>query len=305
MGIEGGTAEFVPRVAVEAKRTWMSWRGAEGSAEIDAMVMPGRGTLESELGRKCAEAMELPFERIEMPGAVEMPEIPEADRLMLVPLIGLLVESLGSRETMDFAHPRKAPDLGAARRQRVLAGILGLIVLGGGGIVAANLSLQKARAGLDAAEKAGAGLRGDYAKFLADSAKLGHVQKWTSARVDWLAHLKYLSDQMPDPRQGLMDNVSGGLAARVDLAVKSDGKYDAKGWQLTQRAAFSIQGHVKQRDIADNLRDRLVGAKEIYSDVESKGPDTPEQFALSLTTSLPTPEAPPKPAKPAGGGPGK
>ena len=302
MGTDADTAVFVPRVAVEAKRTWMSYRGAEGSAEVDAVVMPGRGALVTELGQRCAEAMELPFERIEMPGLIEMPEIPEVDRLVLAPLIGLLIENEVSRATMDFAHPRKAPDLAAVKRQRVLAGVLGAILVGGGAVVAGMWSLGQAGNRLHAATEAGNELRGKSSAFLAESARLSHIQKWTGARVDWLAHLKYLSDQMPDPRQGLMDQVGGSLTrARVELVVKGDGRYDPKGWQLAQQATFSIQGHVKQRDIADNLRDRLVGAKDIYSDVESKGPDTPVQFALSLVTSLPTPEAPPKPAKPAGG----
>jgi Tfp pilus assembly PilM family ATPase len=282
--------EFVPRVAVEAKRTWMSFRGAEGTTDVDAVVIPDRGALAQELGQACAEAMELPFERAEMPAAIEMPELSQADRLVLMPLIGLLAEETIARPTIDFATPRKAPDLAAAKRVRVLAGALGAIVVGGSAIVYGMWDLNQAKAKLRAAEEAGGSLRAKQGAYLAEAARLSDIQKWTGARVDWLSHLKFLSDQMPDSRQGLMDQVSGSLAARVEFAAKD--KYDPKAWQASQRAAFSIQGHVKQRDIADNLRERLVAAKDIYSDVESKGPDTPEQFALSLVSGLPTAEKP-------------
>ena len=113
--------------------------------------------------------------------------------------------------------------------------------------------------------------------------------------MDWIAHVKYLSEQMPDPRQAVMDQLSGTLSrAKIELITK-DGKYSPDGWQLDQAAAFGIQGKIKQREVANDLRDRLVASREVYTEVASMGPDTPDQFAFTLVTkqAAPEPEKPP------------
>jgi hypothetical protein len=189
--------------------------------------------------------------------------------------------------------------------------VLAAILLGGGGYVASLLQLNRLQADLRDAVTKGNSLRGEYSGFLAQDARLNHIQKWIGAKVDWVAHLKYISEQMPDPRQAVMDQLVGNLSrARVEL-VSKDGKYSSEGWQLEQAAAFGIQGHIKQREIANDLRDRLVASRAVYSEVTSTGPDTPDQFSLTLVTKQAAPEpdspaAPPpkdkgKPAPKAGG----
>jgi hypothetical protein len=305
VGAAGDGAEpLVQRIAVEAKRTWMSYRVGEGSAEVDAVVVAGAGPLAEEVGRKCGEALEMTWEVARPPAGVRLPEgMPEADRLMAAPLIGLLVEESLGRPTLDFAHPRKAPDLAAARRQRVLLAAFGLIVVGGGAYVYANHDLNLLRGRLNDASAKGATLRSEYNTYLKDHARLSHLQQWTKAKVDWIAHVRWLTDQMPDPRQALMDGIAGQLKAAVTLTPK-DEWYDKAGWSLQQQAAFSVQGHTKVADISRSLRERLL-APQIYQ-VETKGADTPDQFQYVLTTSRATPEAPApteKPPKaPKGGG---
>jgi Tfp pilus assembly PilM family ATPase len=301
---EGGDAGLVQRIAVEAKRTWMSYRVGEESAEVDAIVVAGDGALAEEIGRKCGEAMEMPWKVAHAPAGVELPgDMPEADRLMAAPLIGLLAEEASSRATLDFAHPRKAPDLAAARRQRVLMAALGLIIIGGGAYVYGYMRLGDLQSKLRDAEQKGKVLNQQWSAYLKDDARLQHLEEWTRAKVDWVSHLEYLSRQMPDPKQALLDQVSGAMRADVVFTPK-DGKYDKEGWGVKQAATFTIQGHSKQRGIANDFRDRLVFSG-VFSDSGTKGADTQDQFSFELVTSRPTPlsEKPPPPgAKPTKGG---
>lgn len=292
--VESDDAAAVSKIAVEAKRTWASYRVGEGASDVEAILVSGEGRLARELAKACGEGAELPWKLASLPGLVKFKtQLSELDALAAAPLIGLLAEVAVDKPTVDFAHPRKAPDLAAIKRQRVLLGVLGVIVLGGGAYVYSMMEIGSLRRRLEAAVTDGNALRSKYNAFLAEDARLGHIQQWTAARVDWIAHLKYLSDQMPDPRQALMDQVSGSLSAKVEFTTR-DGRYDKKGWQVQQRAAFAVTGHIKQREVGDDLRKRLVSS-DVYTTVESLGPDTPDQFALTLLTSRPIPEPAPRP----------
>jgi len=293
-----GEEAFVQRVAVEAKRTWMSYRVGDGSAEVDAVVVPGEGRLATELGQRCGAALEMGWELVPTPGSIDFPEkMPESDRLVAAPLIGLLAEEMLARPTLDFANPRKAPDLAAARRQKVMLGALAAIVAVGGAYVFAGNQLSDLKKRVDAASGRGNVLKGEYSSYLKEDARLGHIKQWTAAKTNWLAHTRWLSDQMPDPRQAVMDEVSGNLKAAVEFIPK-DGRYDTNGWKVRQVTAIGIQGQIKQREIANDLRDRLVSSG-VFLHVESKGADVADHFEFALTTARPTPEAAKPPEKPA------
>lgn len=283
---------LVQRIAVEAKRTWMSYRVSEESAEVDAVVVAGEGDLATELGRKCGEALEMTWEVAGAPMGVRLPsEMPEPDRLMASPLIGLLLEESLDRPVLDLAHPRKAPDLAAARRQKVLLAALALIIAGGGAFLYANRSLAQLRARVNDAAEQDRRLSADYTAFLKAHARLSHLEAWKSAKVDWIAHVRWLADQMPDPRQALLDGISGSLKAAVTVTPKQDW-YDKYGWAVQQQAAFAMQGHAKVADVSRGLRERLL-APGVYQ-VDTKGADTPDQFQYVLTTSRVTPDGPPE-----------
>lgn len=290
---DGGTAGaeegFAQRAAVEAKRTWMSYRVGDGSTEVDGIALPGEGKLAQELGQRCGEALEMAFELVGIPDRIELPrEMSETDRMAAAPLIGLLAEGILAKPSLDFANPRKAPDLAAAKRQRAMLAVLAVIVLGGGAYFLAIQRLGHAEADLKKAESHGASLAEQYQQYLKEDARLRHIKQWTSARTDWLAHTKWLSDQMPDPRQALMDEVTGNLKATVEFVTK-DGRYDPSGWQTRQVAAIGIQGQIKEREVANNLRERLVSSG-LFLQVESKGADVADHFEFVLTTSKAAPD---------------
>jgi hypothetical protein len=212
----------------------------------------------------------------------------EADRLVAAPLIGLLGEEVLARRSLDFANPRKPPDLAAAKRQRVLVAMLGLIVIGGGGYVFSGWKVHQVERKLVEARDRNRALKEQYTSYLRDHAKLSHIQKWTSAGFDWLAHASWLSDQMPDPRQAQLDLLSGDTRRVTVTLAPEDGRYDLNGWQVSQLAQFSIQGKAKQREVSNELRKTLVSSP-VYQ-VETKGADLPDRFAMELTTDAASPD---------------
>jgi len=284
------------RIAVEAKRTWMSYRVGDEATSVDAVMVPGDGPLARDVGEACGKALDMPWELAKLPEVIEMPELmSEADRLVAAPLIGLLGEEVLTKLTLDFANPRKAPDMAAIRRQRVLVALLGIIVVGGGGYVYSGYKVNQLERQLTAAREKNTNLRTQYSAYLKDHARLIHIQKWTGAGFDWLAHASWLSDRMPDPREAQLDTLGGGAGIAVDV-IPEDGRYDLNGWHVRQVAKFSIQGRAKQRDVSNELRDRLVSSS-VYQ-VETKGADLADRFSMELTTEAPTPEAAVPKAKP-------
>jgi hypothetical protein len=258
---------------------------------VEAIVVPGEGQLATQIARECGTAAELPW-RLEPPlASIAFPRgMSEADRIIASPLVGLLAEESLARRTFDFAHPRKAPDFAALKRQRVLLGALAAILVLGGGYVAALLRLDSMNGRLENARTHANSLQAEYVAMLASDARLNHIEQWRSARADWIGHLAYLSEQMPDPRQALMDQYSGQLGAAVEFSPK-DGRYDPNGWGVRQNARISIQGQIKQGGIAGTLRERLIDSG-VYSRVDSKGPDTTNLFSLELQSAVIDPASP-------------
>jgi Tfp pilus assembly PilM family ATPase len=290
-GEESGA--FAERVAVEAKRTWMSYRVGPESAQVDAVGVLGEGAFAAEIARRCGEAMEVSWESVSLPSAVEFPDgMPEQDRLMAAPLAGLLGEGIFTTETLDFANPRKPPDKAAARRQLALLAILLLIVLGGGAAVFGKQHLRRLEQDADTARQRRARLAEDYGRFLVREARLRHMEQWTRSGVDWVAHAAWLSDLMPDTRVAQLESFIGRLSADVKFVPK-DGAYAGGTWEIRRAATITLAGPTRDRETANDLRARLVGS-QVYS-VDSKGADVPRRFSFELTTDQPVPTPPPRP----------
>jgi Tfp pilus assembly PilM family ATPase len=110
LGAGDGDDSFIQKIAVEAKRTAMSYRVGEGAVEVDALLVAGDGGLAGQVSAACGEASELPARVSQWPSAIEVPGlVSERDRLVSAPLLGLLLEIAADRVSLDFAHPRKAP----------------------------------------------------------------------------------------------------------------------------------------------------------------------------------------------------
>lgn len=287
---------YARQVAVEAKRTWMSYRMGASSVEIDQAVVLGSGDAADAVAQQCAHELEVPSQTLDCPPMVSFDEsIPTDHRRACMPLVGLLAqESLGT-QTMNFARPRKAADRGASTRQRSLLGVLGVIVLVG----AAYLFAQGDLARLERQKK---NLRGEQGQILETymdelrlQARAEHAEHFAEAQVDWISHLAWLSETMPDPHDAIVNQIRATLQSSVtftprvveDAQGRRAVRYLGGRWTHAQQMSAVIDGQVKERSIADDLRDRLLDSG-IYM-VDTRGPDDESSFSFELTTTVAEP----------------
>ncbi|MBX3402084.1 MAG: pilus assembly protein PilM [Phycisphaeraceae bacterium] len=289
------TDGFAQKVAVEAKRTWMSYRAAPDAPVIEAVTVLGSDALSRLVAQRCAETLDLPSEAVDFPRYVEIAaDMPEAERSAVAPLIGLLAEPAIGRATLDFASPRRVPDFAGQRRRLVLLGALAAIVVGGSAFTAARLDLQRRAAELADLQREWGVQSEQHAEFVRMQARLEHIKRFRDNEVDWLAHLNMLSAQMPDPRDALLDSVTAKSDVEVVYAPTRDQTaYAPAAWAVRHDGSMSIAGSMKRREIADALRARLV-ADQRYS-VQTRGSDLPDRFDWTLTTRLRTPDDAPGP----------
>ncbi len=287
---------YTEKIVVEARRTWMSYRVGKDSGEVEAVSIVAEGRIADIVGHRCGEALEMPVEKFRMPSAVEMPErMGEIDRCLLAPLAGLLAEEVIAQLALDFANPRKAPDLAARARQRVLLGVFASILLGGGLYVGASYDLGRLAARVTAAKEKKATLEQKYMDFLLQEARLKNIQAWTEPKIDWLAHVRWLSAQFPDPHDAQLDEFSGDMSAGVTFLMTPDHSYAKGRFSSYQEARLELKGRVGQRDVANAIRGRLMSS-EAYR-VDSPGPDVPDAFDYVLITEATDPAVLPPSAK--------
>lgn len=287
----GDDPAFAQRLAVEAKRTWMSYRGTRDSAEVECVAVLGSGARVEAVGAACGRELELPWSRVGLPGMVDLPEeLRHAEAVLpLVPLIGLFVGQLASREWLDFANPRRAPDRAARVRQAALLGVFAVIVVGGGAYVWGLNRLAALDGRISAEKTRNEKLVERYSQHVRQKARLEHVERWSGLGVDWLAHLEWIGDQMPADGSALVDQIDGSLEATVVFASR-ERQYTTGTWSQRQESRFRLQGRSQQRAAADELRGRLVEDR-VYR-VDTTGPDVPNRFDFTLVTGLARPDRP-------------
>ncbi len=286
---------YADRVAVEAKRTWMSHRAVAGQVECQAVIVLGDGTGAEKLASKCGAGLERPGSTLIPAGASLAKSEAEPAASIAAASVGLMLEEASQRPNLDFLHPRKAPDRAARRRQLVLAGAFLAIIGLGSPIVFAQIEISSLDDELERVRRITQERQGELNDMWAEDARLRNLESWSSVKVDWVAHLGALSEQVPAPPEALIDGLNGTVNAQVDFTAKG-GQYSGGTWKHAQTSSLTISGRVKQRETAASLRGRLA-AGEIYS-VESPSPDTGDRFSFQLFTPYAKPEKPQAPVKP-------
>jgi hypothetical protein len=268
----------------------MIYRSQPTSIEVERICALGAGPLARAVADACAEALELSGETVEPHEAITMPaEMPERQRTLTAALIGTLAEGAVAPAGFDFANPRRAPDLGARRRQRLLLGALAAILTLGSATVYLWLDLQSMRQELTALKTKRSRVLQDYGEYLAADARLKHLDSWLEAGVDFVAHIDRIVAQMPDPELAQLDTLVGNVGTGVEYRTAESRQYLDGRFVSGQSASFSIRGNVERRDIAQALRERLMSAGPYQ--LMFSGPDVETRFDLDLVTPDPRPTA--------------
>ena len=277
----GETSSSVAEAVVtETRRTWMSYRIVEGTTEVQRAVVMG--------DRRVAEQAARPIGEMLKADAVMLDDHPlvegngkSLDRVW--PLAGLLLEPMLAGETVDFAHPRRAIDRAGRLRRRVLlaAGLIIVALVAGWAVGQRQLrGLEGDLARLRARQ---AELSADVARYSRDTYTLAHLKEWSSVKVRWLEHLRYVDGIAPPRRELVLDSWVGTLDFKGVRYDKSGRK-----WSSAKTVKMDLDGEAKDRATADAFRERLVGTEWLTA--SSSGTDSeggkrlPFGFAYRLRT---------------------
>jgi len=288
---DGDLDAFAERLAVEAKRTWIGYRSGRPGPDLEMVGVLGTDPLDENVSQRCGSVLEVRGATVSPPRAVEIPaSVPAGERSLLTTVVGVLYDTAQGRATLDFANPRKAPDLSARKRQLALAGVFGVIMIGGVAYVLADQRLGDLRNQLSAAQAKEKEVQGDLDQFLVDHARLNHLEQWRACGIDWIAHAKLLAERSPDPGVAQFGEFAGSMTGTPSFSVKT--KYPDGTWTHSQAATIKIGGRVSARQVASDLRDALIDSG-VYA-VQNTGADFPDRFNLVLQTQTadPTPETP-------------
>lgn len=279
-------ARLIERVAVEAKRTWMSYRVSQNAAEIDTVLVLGADPFATQVAESCSEALELSSRSVDPIGD----ENPASAALL--PLVGLA--SAEASGVLNFVDPRKAPDVAASRRQLAMLVMLILIIVGGGAWVLGSGRLDRLKGELAREQDRRAELSAQYGRLYTEQARLAHLDQWLSSRTDWLAHLRWISDHLPDPKEGQLDSIRGSVAYAPSFVP--DGKGPISGtWPVQRSIALTIKSTARVSGLLAKVREQLL-SEGLYA-VDTIGPDTVGSINLELRTNR-DPSDEPKPIQP-------
>jgi Tfp pilus assembly PilM family ATPase len=289
---------IVESVLTETRRTWMSYRIAEGTTEIRHAILMGDRQVCEEVAGPLTEMLRV---KVEVLSGHPLVDSGGNEMARVWPLAGLLLESGHETQTIDFANPRKAPDLAAARRKRLfmVAALLLIVLLGLWTFATRDLAaLERELAQLQSQQRT---LLPEYARFNRDGMKLRHLQQWESVNVDWLEHLVML---------GSMTNgttIAGGAEGTPDGPTRAivldswQGSQQFRGvrfdrrsseWSAPMQISINVSGEARDRATADAFREKLVRT-DVYA-TSSTGPDAaggrrlPHGFAYRLRTDIGT-----------------
>jgi hypothetical protein len=282
LGGDEAERERAERIAIEAKRTWMSYRVSQRAEDIGAVAVLGTGSSAERVRQACVDLMEVPGVCVGLPESVKVKDPDSIERNAPVfPLIGLALRTSLGAEGMDFLNPHQPPDLAAKRRTVVLGVLLGAIVLGGAGYLVRMDRLASLERTQDALKNGGGKLAENYLEYLGDLARVEHLERWDAMDADYLGHIGWLSAHLPDPSVSQADRIAMAMAGQV----RYEGKVFPGGkWLSPSRLVISVSGKVHDRAVMLGLRDRLL--REGPYVVANRGPDVADRFDYQLSTSI-------------------
>ncbi len=275
---ERDVAALARRIAVEAKRTAMSFRVAQRTPDVGSVVVLGDDALARSVALRCAEVLEVPCTTLVPPidGLAELP--PEAARAM-APLVGLAIQDARGRPGLDFIHPRKAPDRMGTPRRAALLGVLAVLLIGGGGFIARSMTLRSLNAELEALSARSKALQSDYLDALARDARAEHLEAWIEASPQWSVQLEQVVALLPAPGEGPLDQLICASEPVVGYSGGSKAPYPGS-WTSNSGERITLDGRSVSRDVSTALRERILADGRYGLSV--RGADVADRFSIEL-----------------------
>jgi len=238
-------------IVTEVRRSWISHRlSADDEEEVARGVLFAPFMLASRLEGWVGEATGLAVSTVRTHPKVRVPGDFPGDAW---PLAGLLLRHVLNEPTIDFGAPRRAPDLAARRRIRILAVIGGCLLAFLLGWTFGNLGIDRERAtNADLEAKARVALK-EYHRNRRDRLRLEHLEKWTGVEPDWLSQLDDLQEFASDNTRIVLDGFAGTLLVQT---VRYDER--AKDFTVEAEARMDLSGETLDRSTADQLRSEIV-----------------------------------------------
>lgn len=250
-------------IITETRRTWLSYRIGDDTDGVRQVIMLG--------DEQAAEMTEEAIAGILNVTPIVMHSHAEVERGHLRlgvtwPLAGLLLEQRHTKDVIDMAHPRKAPDVHARLRQRILAAAALLIMICGVAYTLMRSDLSKLQEKVAQRAPDNEMAVRDHLRYVRDEYKLEHLRLWESVDVNWLDHLDHLVRLTPKQGDVILSDLTGTLAFN---GVSYD-KRTAK-WSAASAVGIDLKGEAKARLIADSFRARILDASRFS--VTPTGPE--------------------------------
>lgn len=239
--------------ASEAKRSWMGYRFSQSDEALAAAFLFAPEARRAEFSASLDRALGTPLAPFTAGGSLRVAEGVDRDALGVAwPLAGLVLERVGDEETINLAAPRRAPDLAARRRLRLLAGVGVLVIAALVGWTVGNLSRARYKSEVEELTVDATAKLPSHFRFKRDAMKIEHLRAWSGAQPDWLEESRFIHQFAPDSTKVVLDSLSATLEA-------SDVQYDrSKRWKIVADLKVALTGEAKDRATADALRDALV-----------------------------------------------
>lgn len=288
--------ESAARIATEVRRSWMSYRVTDDAPDVQRIVVIGIDGLAGAVARRLRKELGRPAEvllsRSGVSGETE-------DLGPAWPLVGVGLEYVEGRDPLDFAHPKKAPDLAAARIRVALVGLAALVCVGLFGWSLAQRQLDELQGEYDALVKEFSDLEPRVWDLRRRQVRLEHLERWEATSVDWLDHMAYIADRLPPADEAVLTGFAGSMEA---LGV-DEGKFKTEDgvrrWSWSpagQIVTLQFDGATTDRPVSDRLRSRFVDdatyiARSVGSDAPNKDPKYTASFGLRLQSAIRSPLA--------------
>lgn len=271
---------------IEIQRTMAAVLGGSTPMVLDEVLVPDVAGL-SEVPEGIGGA-DVPVRRVSPPSRVGITS--EAAARATGPggaaIIGLASVLGRGALPLDFVHPTRPVDVGARVRRRALLVVLAMILAIGPMIMLMRRDLEsKRRSAADLSEQVET-LRTRYNAFVMDESRLNHLRQARATGIDWLAHLRFVTSELPIDSGLTLDSLAA-VAGPADVQFvpgSGAGAVTQGKWRATPSGKIQMRGSTLRREAANDLRSRLLEA-EVYK-VESTGRDVPDRFAFDLSTAM-------------------